>query len=314
MRGNLRRRSSDVKARGLGPLDPDWGDVNVVMDGSSPIGMIGTLEQTRENAMAVGQVAGALLVLAGLVLSGPAMAEADGPDFWRVVGVRADDVLNLHPEPTARSKTIAGIPYDANGLRNLGCRSGPTFAQWQRMTDAEREASKRARWCQVEYQGSKGWVAGRFLAEGAPPSAGKAGGGGGSVKVGPWRADCSKGVCALTQTGIAAAKRTVIRIAPEGAGNARIAIERAGMPRRGTLTIYMDGETISAGPLQMMTPNGGGHLEMAPDDVASGLMKQMARHKTMVLSFPGEDRGVEFHLDAFDEALKALERLAGKGN
>jgi len=33
------------------------------------------------------------------------------------------------------------------------------------MTKSQRDRAARSRWCQVEFQGRKGWVAGRFLRE-----------------------------------------------------------------------------------------------------------------------------------------------------
>lgn len=90
---------------------------------------------------------------------------ADGPDFWAVTGVRANDALNMRMEPNADSEAIARIPHNARGLKNYGCPNEITFEQWKRMTKGQRDLAARSRWCQVEYQGRKGWVAGRFLRE-----------------------------------------------------------------------------------------------------------------------------------------------------
>jgi hypothetical protein len=100
-------------------------------------------------------------------------AEADGPDHYRVTGVAAGDVLNLRAEPSAGAKKVAEIPADGNCLRNLGCRGGLTFAEFATLSQAERAERERAnpRWCKVEYQGSVGWVAGAYLAEGDCPQA-----------------------------------------------------------------------------------------------------------------------------------------------
>lgn len=107
----------------------------------------------------------ALAVMLGLVATGVAVAEADGPDSFRVVGVAKDDVLNLRQEPSAAAMIIGRIPPDATGLRNLGCRGGQSLAEWQAASEAERAAAVFRRWCRVEYRGTTGWVAGRFLAE-----------------------------------------------------------------------------------------------------------------------------------------------------
>ena len=113
-----------------------------------------------------GRWAGLVCSLAVLAAA-PALAQAvaDGPEFWAVTGVRADDSLNLRAAPNADSKRIAKIPYNARGLKNLGCPNYVTFEQWKRMTQAQRDWAARSRWCQVEYKGAKGWVAGRFLKE-----------------------------------------------------------------------------------------------------------------------------------------------------
>jgi uncharacterized protein YgiM (DUF1202 family) len=110
----------------------------------------------------------ACLVLAlGLLAAAPAGAQpaGDGPEAWAVTGVRSDDSLNLRVAPNADSKRIAKIPHNARGLRNLGCPNHVTFEQWKRMTQGQRDFAARSRWCEVEYNGMKGWVASRYLKE-----------------------------------------------------------------------------------------------------------------------------------------------------
>ena len=96
-------------------------------------------------------------------------ADADGPDFFRVVDVASNDVLNIRTQPTARSAIIGIIPPNGNGIQNLGCQGGLSYAQWQSASPAEREAARKRVWCQIYYRGVKGWVAGWFLAEGSAP-------------------------------------------------------------------------------------------------------------------------------------------------
>ncbi|MEX5729147.1 heat shock protein HslJ [Rhodovulum iodosum] len=110
-----------------------------------------------------------LIFSAAMALSGPVRAEADGPDFFRVTGVAAEDVLNLRAAPAADAEKVGEIPPDGDGIRNLGCEGGLSFAEWQQATEAERQAAARQRWCQVAYRGVEGWAAGRFLAEGTAP-------------------------------------------------------------------------------------------------------------------------------------------------
>jgi hypothetical protein len=98
----------------------------------------------------------------------PAPTAAEGPDQWAVTGVPSYDTLNLRVAPSAESKRIARIPHNARGLKNHGCPNHVTFEQWKRMTQYQKDNAARSRWCQVEYNGLKGWVAGRFLREDVP--------------------------------------------------------------------------------------------------------------------------------------------------
>ena len=72
---------------------------------------------------------------------------------------------NLRDVPSADSKSLAGIPFNARGLKNFGCRRGELpFDQWARMREPQRRAAN-TKWCRIEFQGKQGWVAGRFLKE-----------------------------------------------------------------------------------------------------------------------------------------------------
>jgi hypothetical protein len=108
-----------------------------------------------------------VIIMHGLVPD--ALAEADGPDFYAVTGVAADDVLNIRAEPSARSEKLGEIPHDARGLENLGCLGLPSFVEWQAMTGQQRQASRKDYWCRVKYQELAGWVAGRYLREDSTP-------------------------------------------------------------------------------------------------------------------------------------------------
>jgi hypothetical protein len=105
--------------------------------------------------------------LLALLAATPALAQtaADGPEFWAVTGVASWDALNMRIAPNAESRRIARIPHNARGLKNLGCPNYVTFEQWKRMTQAQKDRAARSRWCEVEYNGKRGWVAGRFLKE-----------------------------------------------------------------------------------------------------------------------------------------------------
>lgn len=82
--------------------------------------------------------------IAGRSEPAPAPEPMPGPRSWRVVGVTPNDVLNMRQSPTPRGFVVGEIPFDAGGLRNLGCTDGQS-------------------WCKVRYRGQEGWVNGRFL-------------------------------------------------------------------------------------------------------------------------------------------------------
>lgn len=114
-----------------------------------------------------------IIAVAALLCSGPgpiAAAQEEeevhpSPSFWAVTGVAPHDVLHLRDVPSADSKSLAGIPFNARGLKNFGCRRGELpFDQWARMNEAQRRAAN-TKWCRIEFHGQQGWVAGRFLKE-----------------------------------------------------------------------------------------------------------------------------------------------------
>ena len=108
-----------------------------------------------------------LLVALVFVWSRDAPATADGPDYYAVTGVAADDVLNIRAKPSPKGEKVGEIPHVA--IQNLGCQGGPTFAEWEKLSEAERQRARRQRWCRIRYEGVEGWVAGWFLTEGSGP-------------------------------------------------------------------------------------------------------------------------------------------------
>jgi hypothetical protein len=109
-------------------------------------------------------------LLLGLVLpASPVLAEADGPDYFRVRDVAADDVLYIRDHPSPHAAKVGEIPPQGTCIRNLGCRGGLTFQEFTTLGKAEQEKREQAnpRWCRIEYRGTTGWAAGRYLAEGA---------------------------------------------------------------------------------------------------------------------------------------------------
>ena len=107
---------------------------------------------------------------AALILcASSAHPDADGPDFYSVTGVADDDVLNIRIEPDPHAKKIGEIPPDGTCLRNLGCQGGLTFREFTELSEEQKakRLAEHPRWCRIEYRGVTGWVAGRYLREGA---------------------------------------------------------------------------------------------------------------------------------------------------
>lgn len=79
-------------------------------------------------------------------LGGRGMPPENGPGrlTYRVVGVPFDDVLNMRERPNPRAFVVGEIPFDATGVRGLGCNDDNS-------------------WCRVRFGGREGWVAARFL-------------------------------------------------------------------------------------------------------------------------------------------------------
>jgi hypothetical protein len=95
-----------------------------------------------------------------------AMPVNDGPPvLLAVTGVRSDDVLHLRDVPSADSKSLAGIPPNARGLKKIGCmRVQLSMDRYMYMSKEERNYAQ-APWCRVEYKGLQGWVAARYVKE-----------------------------------------------------------------------------------------------------------------------------------------------------
>ena len=90
-----------------------------------------------------------VLLATALVLPFRGLAEADGPDFFRIKDVAADDVLNIRTGPGASHDKIGSIPPTADGIRNLGCQGGLSYAEWAEASQAERDAAAKRRWCHL---------------------------------------------------------------------------------------------------------------------------------------------------------------------
>ena len=89
-----------------------------------------------------------IIIVLIFFFSSIAFATADGPDYLDLRDMASNDQLTIHLKPASSSKLIGKIPYDTTCLKNLGCKGG---SNW---------------WCKIVYQGTIGWVNGRFLKEG----------------------------------------------------------------------------------------------------------------------------------------------------
>jgi hypothetical protein len=114
---------------------------------------------------------GIALVAATVMTATVVHAEADGPDFLRVTGVGEGSVLNVRSGPGLGHPAIGRLAFDADGIRNLGCEGGPSFAEWEAASPLEREAARKRRWCRIEHGETIGWAAGWHLGEGSAPDA-----------------------------------------------------------------------------------------------------------------------------------------------
>ena len=104
-----------------------------------------------------------------VIASGLALADADGPDYYKVKGVASNDVLNMRNKADPDSKKVGEIPPGADCVKNLGCKGGLTMSELTDLSKKEQSTilKKRPRWCHVECNGIKGWVSAGYLAEGS---------------------------------------------------------------------------------------------------------------------------------------------------
>jgi len=77
-----------------------------------------------------------------------AFATADGPDYLDVRDIVPNDELTIHLKLADSAELVGKIPNNATCIKNLGCTGD---SNW---------------WCKIVYQGTIGWVNGRFLKEG----------------------------------------------------------------------------------------------------------------------------------------------------
>ncbi|MCP5365353.1 MAG: DUF1311 domain-containing protein [Hyphomicrobiales bacterium] len=96
-----------------------------------------------------------VFLIVPFAFAAPASAEADGPDFWQTVPQQA---VPLRAEPDEAGVVIDNLPPGTRGLKNLGCRGGPSFQQWSRMTPKAQAEARRQMWCRTTFAQKTGWV------------------------------------------------------------------------------------------------------------------------------------------------------------
>jgi len=86
-------------------------------------------------------------MISGIMLPVGVLADADGPDFFRIEGIGRDEVVCLRKEHNLTSSAIAAIPYGTRCLENLG-----SFPEGDWIPPGTRV------WQKVNYAGRKGWI------------------------------------------------------------------------------------------------------------------------------------------------------------
>jgi len=236
-------------------------------------------------------------------------AEADGPDWWAVTGVGTNDVLNIRAEPSASAEKIGEVPANAQGLRNLGCTGEMSFAEWEKATEAERERAKSNRWCKIEYSGATGWVAGRYLIEGAPPQDDREVAESGEYSFGAWKVFCESGSCnSAYQYGRGGSLPTILRFRRGIEAAPEILVEGGPFTPSGEVAFAIDGEYVTGGLASVLQAGSGDDLVLSPDDITYALARRMQKGTTMVLTVPRGQGAetIEFDLDGFSEALSRI--------
>lgn len=118
--------------------------------------------------MRMRRIAISVLVL-GLIGTG-VFAQSGEPEYFRITGLKKkDERVNVRKGPNAEAKIVGKIANDTDGIKNHGCKGGLTPKQYAKASEAKKKAAERDRWCEVSFEDVKGWVSGRFLAEGSGP-------------------------------------------------------------------------------------------------------------------------------------------------
>jgi hypothetical protein len=112
-----------------------------------------------------------LRLLPALALIHPVtlLAMADGPDYFQVTGVVANDRLLIRSAASPKAAVIGKIANGRQCVRNLGCEGGLSYQEYATLPESDRTRHQAAkpRWCKIEHEGITGWVNARYLREGS---------------------------------------------------------------------------------------------------------------------------------------------------
>ena len=108
-----------------------------------------------------------LLFIITVLFHGAVVADADGPDYWQVHSVAANDTLSLRQKTDWRSKLVLKIPHNGKCLRNIECKGGLTLQEFTDLPESEKRRirKQRPRWCLIVYKKIQGWVRAKYLRE-----------------------------------------------------------------------------------------------------------------------------------------------------
>jgi uncharacterized protein YraI len=98
----------------------------------------------------------AIIIFLFLLVSGNLFATADGPDFYQVNGVKADDQLNIRTTPSSSGKIVGTIPPNGKKIENLG--------EFYPPANSDMDLPK-VKWCKIKYNKVEGWVYCKYLVE-----------------------------------------------------------------------------------------------------------------------------------------------------
>ncbi len=114
-----------------------------------------------------------LVLITFFIFSGfQVLATADGPDCYKVIKVLSDDTLNIRDKPSSKGKKVGEIPYNGNGLKNLGCAEMPADLRalaFESNFEAKEYKQWRNKhyWCKIQHKETIGYVHGNYLGEGS---------------------------------------------------------------------------------------------------------------------------------------------------